>query len=71
MMFRNNEMFKVVALMLRWPAWLRILLGCVAVLLCVILSWLLSGILGSLSIALILPGALFFFYLNPELMSGI
>lgn len=52
------------------PKWLRLVLGIAAVLISIVLSWVLEFVLGELSLFLLLPGALLFVYLNPELMSG-
>ena len=52
------------------PKWLRLVLGIAAVLISIVLSWVLEFVLGELSLFLLLPGALLFIYLNPELMSG-
>lgn len=56
--------------MMKWPMWLRVLVGTVAVLFCLVLSILAQSILGEFSLFLILPGAGIFIYLNPELMRG-
>lgn len=56
--------------MKKLPQWLRFVLGLMAVLISILLSWVLEFVLGDLSLFLLLPGALLFLYLNPELMSG-
>lgn len=56
--------------MLKWPMWLRVVLGAGAVLICVALAFLSKSVLGDYSLFLILPGAAAFIYLNPELMRG-
>lgn len=52
------------------PKWLRLVLGIMAVLVSIVLSWVLEFVLGDLSLFLLLPGALLFMHLNSELMSG-
>lgn len=70
-MFRNKETFWIgCAIMKYLPKWLRLVLGIMAVLVSIVLSWVLEFVLGDLSLFLLLPGALLFVYLNPELMSG-
>ena len=56
--------------MMKWPMWIRVLVGTVAVLSCLVLSVLAQSVLGEYSLFLILPGAGIFIYLNPELMRG-
>ena len=56
--------------MMKWPMWIRVLVGTVAVLSCLVLSILAQSVLGEYSLFLILPGVGIFIYLNPELMRG-
>lgn len=56
--------------MLKWPMWLRIVIGALAFFLCVILSWYLVPGWDELGLLIVLPGAALFIYLNPELMQG-
>lgn len=48
----------------------RFIIGVIAFLFFVILSYCLSDILGNLSMLLIILGSIIFVYLNPELMRG-
>ncbi len=56
--------------MLKWPRWVRIVLGAAAVLLCAALALLLGPHLGDSWPFLLLPGAIIFACLNPELWRG-
>lgn len=55
---------------MKLPMWARILIEICAVLLCLVLSFLLTPLLGDYQLFVLLPGAAIFIYLNPELMSG-
>ena len=56
--------------MMKWPMWVRVILGIAAVLLCLIPSLLFQPWLGEYRLFLILPGVAVFIYLNPELWRG-
>ena len=56
--------------MLKWPMWIRVVVGTAAVFLCIVLSWLVEPYLGETSLLIFLPGGALFIYLNPELMRG-
>lgn len=53
--------------MLKWPMWLRVVLGIAAVGTCLALSFVLEPYLGEWRLFLLLPGAAGFIFLNPEL----
>ena len=53
--------------MLKWPMWLRVVLGIAAVGTCLALSFVLEPYLGEWGLFLLLPGAAGFIFLNPEL----
>ena len=56
--------------MMKWPMWVRVLVGTVAALFFLVLSILAQSVLGEYSFFLILLEAGIFIYLNPELMRG-
>ena len=56
--------------MMKWPMWVRVVIGVAAVLLCLISALLLQPWIGEYGLFLILPGAVVFIYLNPELWRG-
>lgn len=49
---------------------MRLILGLISVLFCVLLSWALIDLLGDLSMLIGFAGAVVFVFLNPELMRG-
>ncbi|MEG0824600.1 MAG: hypothetical protein RSE09_02245 [Oscillospiraceae bacterium] len=49
---------------------LRLLLGILAILVSLLLSWGLWGWLGNFSLLALVPGGFLFIWLNPELMGG-
>ena len=55
---------------MKWPEWVRILVGAAAALFCIALSVFLQQEIGEYSLFIILPGMAVFIYLNPELWSG-
>lgn len=55
---------------MKWPEWVRILVGTAAALLGIALSVFLQQEIGAYSLFVMLPGAAVFIYLNPELWSG-
>ena len=70
-MFRNNEFFNWRNLfMMKWSMWVRVVIGVAAVLLCLISALFLQPWIGEYGLFLILPGAVVFIYLNPELWRG-
>ena len=54
---------------MKWPEWVRILVG-TAALLSIALSVFLQQEIGAYSLFVMLPGVAGFIYLNPELWSG-
>lgn len=56
--------------MTKWPMWVRVVLGVAAVLLCLISALFLQPWIGEYGLFLILPGAVVFICLNPELWRG-
>ena len=68
-MFRNNEFLERLTVM-KWPEWVRILVGTAAALLSIALSVFLQQEIGAYSLFVMLPGVAVFIYLNPELWSG-
>ena len=56
--------------MMKWPMWIRVLVGIGAALFFLVLSILAQSVLGEYSLFLLVPGAGIFIYLNPELMRG-
>ena len=56
--------------MMKWPEWVRILVGAAAALFCIALSVFLQQEIGEYSLFIILPGMAVFIYLAPELWSG-
>ena len=55
---------------MKWPMWLRVVLGAAAMVLSVVLGYLLIPVLGDMSMLLAAAGLAAFVYLNPELMRG-
>lgn len=56
--------------MMKWPMWVLVVIGVAAVLLCLISALLLQPWIGEYGLFLILPGAVVFICLNPELWRG-
>ena len=56
--------------MMKWPMWVRVVIGIVAILLSLALNFLLQPFLGEYSQFLLFPGMTVFVYLNPELIRG-
>ena len=48
----------------------RLLLGILAILVSLLLSWILWGWLGNFALLTLAPGGFLFIWLNPELMGG-
>ncbi len=56
--------------MMKWSKTTRLIVSIAVLLVSVVLSWVLETVLGDFSPFIFFGGAVFFIYVNPELMSG-